>query len=170
MAVELIGVEIEEFVEQLRHGLGVAASLLGQIILLNNLKVSFKESIGLGEAINLARGILCFVAGPRSSALAFKQINRHWIASCSLVLPIPDLFLLKTWEDRRIPRLQERDNHQSERIRGEISISGTDNVDLLGPVLDEYTHDVETLIYLAVGVDKVRIVNGKDIVHIKIYL
>jgi hypothetical protein len=36
-------------------------------------------------------------------------------------------------------------------------------------MLDEHAHDVETLIYLAVGIDQVRVMDSENIVYIEVY-
>jgi hypothetical protein len=77
---------------------------------------------------------------------------------------------LQTGQDRGRSGLKERYYHQSESVRAEVAIGGANDVYLLSPVLDEHAHNVETVVYLAVGIDQVRVVDGENVVNIEVYL
>jgi hypothetical protein len=77
---------------------------------------------------------------------------------------------LQTGQDRRRSGLKERYYHQSESVRAEVAIGSPNDIYLLGPVLDEHAHNVETVVYLAVGIDQVRVVDGENVVDIEVYL
>jgi len=36
-------------------------------------------------------------------------------------------------------------------------------------MLDEHAHDVETLVYLAVGIDQVRVVDSQNVVNVEVH-
>ena len=94
MTVELVGIEVEELVDQLGYGLGIPRGLLRDVVFLDSLEVSFKESICLSQAIDLLGRVFSLVTVVSSSPLALQQVNRHRVVNISLVLPVSDFFHL----------------------------------------------------------------------------
>ena len=94
MAIEFVGVEEEELVDKFCNRLSVTATLFGNIIFLNHLKITLKEGICLREAVDLSRWVFGFVAGSSSPSLAFQKINRNRIIHSPFVLTISYFFLL----------------------------------------------------------------------------